>query len=153
MATAGRASMDTSLRWMITEDYQAVCKIESYSSQNPWTIADFKSNLRPCNSVGLVLEHDYNIYGYIIYILHDQYIEITNLAVAKEHRRKGFGSLIIKKLQGKLCTSRRTHLDVVVDEYNTGAHLFLKSTGFKAIQVLKGDSSDKYLFSYNILTQ
>lgn len=145
--------MEASLRWMIKDDYDAVCSIESFNSKERLTPNDLVSNLRPCNSVGLVLELDYNIYGYVIYVLNETSIVVTHLAIVKECRRKGFGTKIISKLKNKLSTSRRTHIDMLVDEYNLNAQLFLKANGFTAISIAKEEQISKYLFTYNILIE
>lgn len=139
--------MVASLRWMNQDDYDTVLRLDKDSSL-PLSYEHLKSHMMPCNHVGLVLENVYDIYGYVIYILHTDSIEITHLAIGKSYRRLRYGSLILDQLKSKLSTSRRNKISIVVEDRSLTAHLFLKCNEFKCVQVIRSIPYDKYLFEF-----
>lgn len=130
------------IRWMIRRDMGEVLDIESKTFEFPWSEQDFTRCLRQRNAIGMVAEHSEKICGYFIYELHKNWIEILNVAVAPELRRRRIGEQIINKLLSKLSEQRRNRINVVVRETNLPAQLFFRQQGFKAMEVLRGFYQD-----------
>jgi len=90
------------------------------------------------------------VLGYMVYeILSDRY-ELLRLAVAAKHQGKGVGRQLVERLTRK--RTRRRFVSANVRESNLPAQKFLRSLGFLAVRVLRGEfgSEDGYRFEYTI---
>ena len=85
----------------------------------------------------MVAERDERIVGFMIYELHKTRLHILNFAVNPEFRRRGIGAQMVDKLVGKLSHQRRTRILLEVRETNLEAQLFFRSSGFRAVSVLR----------------
>lgn len=138
MTARQQAAVD--VRWMIRRDLAAVVAIERADGDgwNDWTEDDFVAALRERNVIGLVAEApgpDGAIVGFIVYRLRRKSFEVVRLAVATAWRRRSIGCRLLGKLVDKLTLVRRRWIDVVVDERNLAALLFLRSLDFRAIAI------------------
>jgi [ribosomal protein S18]-alanine N-acetyltransferase len=143
------------IRWMIRRDMPAILAIEQESFPHPWREVEFIHCLRHRNCIGMCAEINDAIVGYMIYELHKNRLHVLNFAVAKEHQRKGVGTAMIQRLQGKLSHERRNRIMLEVREGNLPAQLFFRSLKFRAISVLadfyEDSIEDAYLFQYRHL--
>jgi GNAT superfamily N-acetyltransferase len=94
------------IRWMIRRDIPEVMQIENESFEFPWFEEDFIRALRQRNCIGMVVEHDELVVGFMIYELYKDRLHILNLAVGKQWRRHGVGTSMVNKLVGKLSDQR-----------------------------------------------
>jgi ribosomal-protein-alanine N-acetyltransferase len=137
---------------MIRRDMAEVLEIERQSFEFPWFEEDFIRCLRQRNCIGMVAEQGERVVGFMIYELHKTRLHILNFAVAPEFRRRGVGRQMVDKLLCKLSSQRRTRITLEVRETNLPAQLFFKSSGFRAVTVLRAyyeDSpEDAYLMQY-----
>lgn len=131
-----------SIRWLIRADMEQVLAIESAVFPDPWSEKEFMGCLRQMNCIGLVCERDDLVVGFVIYELHRSRLEVLNLAVEPSQQRKGIGSQIIDKLKSRLSSQRRNEIRLDVSERNLGAHLFFKSHGFLATEILRDRFDD-----------
>jgi ribosomal-protein-alanine N-acetyltransferase len=140
------------IRWMIRRDMPEVLAIEASSFEFPWVEEDFIRCLRQRNCIGMVAEHDDRVVGFMIYELNKNRIQVLNFAVDCEFRRRGVGTQMVAKLIGKLSAQRRTRLALEVRETNLAAQLFFRTTGFRAVSVLRNfyedTPEDAYLMQY-----
>jgi len=140
------------IRWMIRRDMPGVQEIEQESFEFPWSEDDFIRCLRQRNCIGMVAEHDERVVGFMIYELNKTRIHVLNFAVLRECRRRGVGSQMIAKLIAKLSSQRRTRITLEVRETNLPAQLFFRSSGFRAVSVLRqfyeDTPEDAYLMQY-----
>lgn len=125
-------------RWLIRRDMEDVLRIEQLSDGTPWTEAEFLDQLRKSNSIGLVVEQDEEIMGFILYELHRSHIEVVKLTVSPKYRHNGIGSAMVHRLIDKLSLQRRFRIVADVDEYNLEFCQFLKVNGFMATAVSHG---------------
>lgn len=143
----------THIRWMIRRDMPEVLAIESASFEFPWLEDDFICCLRQRPCIGMVAEHNDRVVGFMIYELNKNRIQVLNFATLPEMRRRGVGTQMVRKLVDKLSTQRRTRILIEVRETNLTAQLFFRSTGFRAISVLRdfynSPSEDGYLMQYH----
>ena len=89
---------------VLKEEYlDGICLIEQHSFSHPWSRYAFERELE--NSVAkytvAVKDGEVVAYGGLWHILDEGHI--TNIAVHKDHRRKGIGDALLKELikQGK----------------------------------------------------
>jgi ribosomal-protein-alanine N-acetyltransferase len=145
------------IRWMIRRDLPEVLAIETASFEQCWSERDFLRAISERRTIGMVVEVDGLIVGYVIYQLGDVGIRIANLAVLPTMRREGIGRQLIEKLISKLSVDRRRRIVANICESNLAAQLFLRDCGFKAIKVLKGlyvsTDQDAYVFQYRLRPQ
>lgn len=141
------------IRWLISRDLPDVLKLEEESFDVPWNEDDFKLNLKQRNVIGMVLEEEGVIQGYMIYALEKKFLQLLNLGVGKEYRRQGVGTQLIERLQDKLSQERRTKISAHVRESNLEGLNFFKACGFKAVSVIPmcytDTNDDGYEMCYN----
>jgi len=141
------------VRWMVPRDLPAVLKIERLSYSVPWTKGEMDSFLRQNPSIAMTVEDsDGKVAGYVFYSVEKKAFKINNLTVHPSLRRLGVGTSICNKFIDKLSTNRRERILIGCHDTSLGAHLFLRSQGFRCIKVNKqnGNCSDIYLFEYCI---
>lgn len=130
-----------------------VLAIESGSFEFPWAEEDFIRCLRQRNCIGMVAEHDERVVGFMIYELHKSRLHIINFAVHDSFRRQGIGCQMAQKLIDKLSHQRRDRISLEVRETNLDAQLFFRSSGFRAVSVLRDfyedTTEDAYMMQYD----
>ena len=153
-------------RWLIRRDLPECVDIERASFPDPWSQEQFIESLRHRNCIGMVVEGDMPIVGFVIYTLSKDRLIVANFAVHPDHRRRGVGSLMIQELKRKVIEhvgsdgeSCRDFLEIHVCEDNEPMHAFLKSQSFDAQRVDREfyDGRDGYCFMwesyYDALTE
>lgn len=140
------------IRWMIRRDMPEVLYAEQSSFEFPWSEEDFIRCLRQRNCIGMVAECEERVVGFMIYELHKNRLHVLNFAVSPNWRRRGVGQQMIDKLVNKLSHQRRNRILLEVRETNLTAQLFFKSSGFRAVSVLRDfyddTTEDAYLMEY-----
>lgn len=118
------------IREMTAEDVAAVLSVEQDCFSEPWTANMFLGELAQKASMYRVAEENGNIVGYMgMYHVADEG-HITNVAVAKKFRRKGFASALIAHF---LEFAKREHLAFLTLEVrrsNVGAIGLYRNYGF-----------------------
>ena len=152
MSYGQKQEVGVHIRWMIRRDMPAVLDIEADSFEFPWLEEDFIRCLRQRNCIGMVVEHDDRVVGFMVYELNKTRLHMLNFAVSPEFRRLGVGSQMIGKLIGKLSAQRRSRIILEVRETNLPAQLFFRENGFRAVSVLRDyyedTPEDAYLMQY-----
>jgi ribosomal-protein-alanine N-acetyltransferase len=137
---------------MIRRDMAEVLNIENHSFEFCWNEEDFLSALQTRNCIGMVAEYEEQVVGFMLYELHKTHLHILNFAVHEDYRRLRVGSQLVMKLINKLSQQRRSRLELQIRDSNLEAHLFFKSMGFVATNVLHSfyDDSpeDAYTMEY-----
>lgn len=130
------------IRWLIRRDMPEVMQIERESYSVPWDEEDFVGCLRERHCIGMVIEADLKIVGFMIYELHPKRLHVLNFAIAPECRRQGVGSAMVDRLIDKLSPERRNRIELSVRESNLTAQLFFRAKGFRATSVERGGYQD-----------
>lgn len=142
------------IRWLIRRDMPEVLAIEKSCFEEPWTEENFLCVLRQRNCIGMVIERDNCIIGFMIYELYSRKLRILNFAVCRDYHRKGYGSQMVNRLKDKLSQQRRKCIDLEVRETNLAAQLFFQSLGFRAVHVerqyFEDTNEDAYLMKYQL---
>ena len=144
------ALKEANVRWMMRRDMKDIVNIESLSFERPWCEEDFFKQLNRRNCIGMVCENNLDLVGFMIYELHADRLKILNFAVHPDHRRKGFGLVMMNRMMGKLSHELRRTIAVTVRETNLDFQLFLRELCFMAIKVHRGfyEDCDGYVFEY-----
>lgn len=140
------------IRWMIRADMPSVIAIEEASYGSPWSEEEFLRVLRQRNVIGMSIDIEKVLVGYMVYEIHTSRLHLSNLAVHPENRREGIGHALIEKMQSKLAFGRRNRITCEIRETNLAGQLFLRSQGFRAITVFRDfyedTNEDAYLMQY-----
>ena len=126
------------VRWMIRRDLPLVITIENECFDYAWEEEDFISVLRQSNCIGMVVEEDDVVMGYMVYELSKKHIELLNLGVHPDVQNRGYGTALIDRLKDKIDEQRRHTLLLNVRETNLQAQLFLRNRGFVASKIRRG---------------
>jgi len=129
-----------------------VLDIESACFSSPWSEDDFIRRLRQRNVIGMVLEVDERVHAFMLYELQRGRLELVNLAVGPLHQRGGLGTMLIEKLKSKLSENigRRQTILVDVAERNLSFQLFLRSLGFRCVDIEHNPGGDDFRFVFEL---
>ena len=131
-----------SFRSMVPDDLDEVMAIESASFRHPWSSRFFLEELQaPCARSILVQVGD-KIVGYALFWLLPDEVDIHNIAVHAEFRRRGLGQALLRQVvdQARSRDSSRVTLEVRVS--NIPAQKLYESVGFLTKGLRKGYYSD-----------
>lgn len=141
------------IRPALTHDLTEVLAIERAAFDAPWDYGEFRSYLRRLDR-GLWLAEEYTagrweLLGFYAFDRHDDYLELADLAVHAEWRRRGVGALLVAHAFTQL-TPRQLSATAAVCDTNLDAQLFFRALGFRTMQILPGhfqaNSQDAYWF-------
>jgi ribosomal-protein-alanine N-acetyltransferase len=118
------------IREMKLSDLQEVMKIERESFCEPWSRSAFIELIKSKDAISVVYDEDGVVVGYGIAI-ENNYLHIVNLAVKKEWRRRGIGSMLLSYLIDY--AYKRALLEVRIS--NEEAIAFYEKLGFKKIDI------------------
>ena len=129
-------------RPMTAADLEDVMAIEKTAFAYPWSGRFFQQELQVECARSIVAEFDGRIVGYVLFWLLPDEIDIHNIAVHSEFRRKGVGRALLGQVIAR--AQRRLSLRVTLEVRlsNTAARQLYDSIGFVAVGVRKGYYSD-----------
>ena len=126
------------VRRMTLDDVERVSAIEAEAFPRPWTAADFRHELTE-NKVAryLVVEEAGEVAAFAgVHVILDQG-HVTNIAVAEQHRGKGYGRLVTAALMQYAANLGATYLTLEVRASNQAAQNLYASLGFIKVSVRK----------------
>jgi ribosomal-protein-alanine N-acetyltransferase len=127
---------------MTAADLDAVMAIERSSFAYPWSPRFFLQELQvPC-ARSILGEINQRIVGYVLFWLLPDEIDVHNLAVHSEFRRRGIGRLLLQQvvIEARCRSSNRVTLEV--RQSNVAAQKLYESLGFTTTAVRRGYYSD-----------
>ncbi len=125
-----RAQVYARTRWLLRRDMPAVLDIEQRSFTKPWSGEDLCTHLNRRTCIGKVAEVEGNVVAFCIYDLHNDHLQLVDLAVHPDYRGRGIGEKMIRTLQEKLgVLNHRTHIVALVPESCRNAQPFLAKYG------------------------
>lgn len=140
------------IRHLLARDLESVILLEKEAfGDQAWSEYQIRYCLRDRDQIGFVVELYDEVVGYYLYQYTAYRYDITRIAVFNKWRRRGIGSLMIKRLFPKLGNStpeyplKRFIINTVVQDDNLIAQLFFQHFGFTADSVLE---SGNYLMRY-----
>ena len=129
-------------RRMETTDLDEVMAIERASFSRPWSPGFFLQELQvPC-ARSLLAVLGGKIVGYIVYWLLADSVDIHNLAVHPDYRRRGVGRFLLQAVIDEAKGRRSGKVTLEVRKSNEAAQRLYHSLGFVARGVRKGYYSD-----------
>jgi len=121
---------------MEMDDLEKILEIERKSFSFPWTYNIFFRELTLNRSARyFVLEKDKKIIGYLGLWLMRNGIHITNIAIDKEFRRKGYGGKFLKFVEEKAAVQGIKRISLEVRKSNHIAQNMYRKFGYKVIKI------------------
>jgi len=129
-------------RPITTADLDEVMAIERTSFRFPWSSGFFLQELQVACARSVLAEIDGQIVGYILFWLLPGAIDIHNIAVHVEHRRRGIARLLLNKVLNEARRQSALRVMLEVRKSNLPAQKLYQSMGFLTTGVRKGYYSD-----------
>lgn len=129
------------LRRMDTRDLPDVLRIERLSFPNPWRQAVFEGELQnPGISFPLVAvrETDGKVVGYIIYWKVRDDVQVNNIAVDPDFRRRGIADALLATVLAAVRAQGAAFVSLEVRASNAPALTLYEKFGFQALGMRKG---------------
>ena len=121
------------IKWMHSGFYKQAAYLESHSNENFFTERDIRELMTRSHKNGGFIATELNRpVGYTIYEQSESVLEIVNLVVHQDYRRREIGSLLLERLESR---SQWDKMSAHVRESNLEAQLFLKRKGFYATNI------------------
>lgn len=136
-----RTEAEIEIREMKEEDLKEIVKIEQDVFPNPWPYEFFLPHILSNTCTKVVAELSGKIVGYMIGCEDDSSFHLSNIAISKGHRRKGFGTKLLSYLLEKLSENKKIKSCYLEHRpTNEGAFELYKSLGF----IFKGIKKNYY---------
>lgn len=127
---------------MNSADLDEVMVIERTSYRFPWSTGFFLQELQAACARSIVAETDGRIIGYVLYWLLPGSIDIHNIAVHVDFRRRGLGRRLLEKVVSEARLRSIYQVTLEVRKSNLTAQKLYESVGFVATGIRKGYYSD-----------
>jgi [ribosomal protein S18]-alanine N-acetyltransferase len=129
-------------RPMTTADLDEVMLIERSSFRFPWSPGFFRQELQVACARSVLAEIDGKIVGYVLFWLLPGAIDIHNIAVHADYRRRGIARMLLGRVIDE--ARHRSALKVMLEvrKSNVPAQKLYESMGFLTIGIRKGYYSD-----------
>lgn len=134
------------------QNVEAVSKIEKELIETPWGLEALKKEIENKNAFYAVIKKDDKVIGYGGIWFSIGTSDITNIAVIKEERRKGYGSVILNEIIKKAEEKNCDEINLEVNENNSGAILLYQKCGFKKVGIRKryyNNTDNAIIMQYN----
>jgi ribosomal-protein-alanine N-acetyltransferase len=127
---------------MVPADLDEVMAIERTSFRHPWSSNFFLEELQVACARSILAQVNDKIVGYVLFWLLPDAVDIHNIAVHTEFRRKRIGQSLLQQVleQARNRDSSRVTLEVRVS--NIAAQKLYESVGFVSQGLRKGYYSD-----------
>lgn len=129
------------IKWLHAGHYNAAASLECHSCERFLSENDIRRLMCERRFGGFVITHLTVPVGYVIYEHKQGLLKIQNLVVHSDFRRRGMATLLLEKLKTR---KDWQNISVHVRESNLAAQLFLRDSGFHALQVKPSYFRDSY---------
>jgi len=130
------------IRWMRKDDFSFLKEIDSNLD-----VKFFLKFISKKNSICYVVEFENKILGFAFFKFYENSIKINKIAIHPDYRRKGFASLLISKIKGKI-SNKRNMISAFISEWDLESQLFFKKSGFLALSKIVHNEEIYLKFSY-----
>jgi [ribosomal protein S18]-alanine N-acetyltransferase len=131
-----------SFRPITLADIVDVMAIERSAYTYPWSERFFRQEMQVECARSFLAEVDGRIAGYILFWLASDEVDIHNVAVHKDFRRRGLGRSLLEKVVLEARRRRSSRVTLEVRKSNLPAQKLYESMGFAVTGVRKGYYSD-----------
>ncbi len=122
--------MSISIRTATEDDLDAIYKIETDSSPSPWSYAGIAAELTYPFSRVYIAEFNGTIAGFAVVWNVGGDIQLNNLAVKKDYRRKGIARKLVEHISERINSKIEGRIILEVREKNITARSFYQAIGF-----------------------
>jgi len=130
------------LREMKPSDIDLIMAIERASFSSPWSARFFLEEIRVSYSKSLLAEMDGRVVGYVLYWQLPTDVDIHNLAVHPDYRRRGIGRSLLTAVINSAKERAFIRVTLEVRKSNAAAQGLYHTLGFSPEGVRKGYYSD-----------
>ena len=130
------------IRFWESADTSAVASLEKECFSDPWSLEMIEQTASRQDFLGLVVEEDGKVVGYVGCLFAFEQADILLIAVSKAHRGKGYGKLLLENALQILKINQIESAFLEVRKSNAVARACYIGRGFKEIAVRKGYYSD-----------
>jgi len=127
---------------MTTADMDEVMAVERTAYQFPWSSGFFRQEMQVACARSILAESDGKAVGYILYWLLPGAIDIHNLAVHADYRRRGIARALLQRVINQAKVQSITRVMLEVRKSNLPAQKLYESAGFSVTAIRKGYYSD-----------
>lgn len=131
-----------------------VHKIEKESfTEGVWTKKAFMECLSHSQVLSYVIKYENKVIGYIIVKMIKSECKILNLAINREFRKMGYGSMLLDFIIKKLKDEEYRHVSLEVRKSNIAAQNLYKKAGFQFLSLLEKyyqNREDAFILGLNI---
>ena len=140
----GSFSSGDSVRFrpMTTADLDEVMGIERTSFRFPWSTGFFLQELQVACARSILAEIDGRIVGYVLFWLLPGAVDIHNIAVHVNFRRRGIARALLSKVVTEAECQTNLRVILEVRRSNLPAQKLYESMGFATTSIRKGYYSD-----------
>jgi ribosomal-protein-alanine N-acetyltransferase len=135
-------SEDIEFRPMTMSDIDDVMVIERTSYRFPWSTGFFLQELQVACARSILVELHGRIVGYVLYWLLPGALDIHNIAVHVDFRRRGIARLLLGHVLSQAKAQSMTRVMLEVRKSNLAAQKLYETFGFSTTGVRKGYYSD-----------
>jgi ribosomal-protein-alanine N-acetyltransferase len=156
-ATHGSFASDVALsfRPITLADIPAVMAIERTAYAYPWSERFFRQEMQVECARSFMAEIDKQIVGYILFWLLPDEVDIHNVAVHKDFRRRGLGRRLLQQAVQEARGRGASRITLEVRKSNLAAQKLYESLGFTVTGVRKGyysdDGEDAFLMALDVV--
>lgn len=123
-------------------DLDEVMEIERSSFRFPWSVNFFRQELQVACARSILAEIDGKIVGYVLFWLLPGAIDIHNIAVSTDHRRRGIARVLLNRVIDEAKRQSITRVLLEVRKSNLPAQKLYARMGFSTTGIRKGYYSD-----------
>jgi ribosomal-protein-alanine N-acetyltransferase len=131
-----------SFRPITSADLDEIMLIERASFPYPWSPRFFLQELQVSCARSILAEIEGKIVGYVLFWFLPQEVDIHNIAVRSEYRRRGIGRMLLTQVLAVAQSRGSARVTLEVRRSNTAAQRLYQSAGFVTTGVRKGYYSD-----------
>jgi len=130
------------LRPMTTADLEEVMAIERASFRFPWSAGFFRQELQVACARSILAEADGKPVGYVLFWLLPGAIDIHNIAVHADYRRRGIARILLTRVISDARRQSAARVILEVRKSNLPAQKLYEAMGFAITGIRKGYYSD-----------
>lgn len=140
----GSLASEAGLRFrpITTADLDDIMVIERTSFSMPWSVNFFRQELQVACSRSVLVESDGRIIGYVLFWLLPGAIDIHNIAVHVDYRRRGVARMLLDRVVAEARGRAIFRVLLEVRCSNLAAQKLYEAFGFKTTGIRKGYYSD-----------
>jgi len=123
---------------MEVKDIPFVIEIENVSFSNPWPESSFRGEIEnyPFSFPYVIVDYrNKRVIGYIIFWHINDNIQISNIAIHPDYRRKGIARLLLQRVINSLQKEKVKYITLEVRPSNLTAQSLYRKLGFEIIGV------------------